>query len=198
MVLLAPVVLWQKTISSTLLSDGEGHSSHSSTSCWLMALRETPSGGWARVSKQTCIPPSQTCLTSVYSWHHTNTYFLTETMQSNTSEIACHLKRFWFSPLLRSGLPSQFSAFNSHASLLPLFRCKVTELAGCVWRRVAERMRRETTKLHKKTHEAKGLNRSHQCPVTGDGTDPDAWEGSPPLTHEENELFPFLLILTNT
>ncbi len=73
-------ILAVKTISDAKLT-----APRLSTSGWLMALRKTPSDRRSSVSKQTCIPSPQTCLTSACSWHHTNTYLLTATMQSSTS-----------------------------------------------------------------------------------------------------------------
>lgn len=78
-------ILAVKTRSSSLLSDAKLTAPSLSTSGWLMALRGTPSDRRSSVSKQTCIPPPQTCLTSACSWHHTNTYLPTATMQSSTS-----------------------------------------------------------------------------------------------------------------
>lgn len=80
---------------------------------------------------------------------------------------------------------------------LCFFRClAVTSQtpADCVSRRAAERMRRKTTKLHK-MQEEKASNQSQQCLMTGDGMDPDAREGLPPLTHEENQSVLCLLVL---
>lgn len=146
-----------------------------------MAPRETPSERRARVSKQTCIPPSQTCLTPTYSWQGTNTYFLTETMQSSTSEITFVILRgIGFHPRWGAACRRNPAPFNGHALFFPSDR---------VWRRAAKRMSHETTKLHK-AREEKGPNQSQRCLVTGDGTDPDACESLPPLTHEENQSVP--------
>lgn len=53
-----------KTIFSKLLSDAAPTAPSLSTSGWLMALKETPGDRRPSVSKQTCIPPAQTYLTS--------------------------------------------------------------------------------------------------------------------------------------
>lgn len=82
---------------NTLLSDAKLTAHSLSTSGCLMAPRKTPSDRRPSVSKQTCIPSPQTCLTSAGSWHHTNAYLLTATMQSSTCLIICHLKMYCFS-----------------------------------------------------------------------------------------------------
>lgn len=85
--LLASAVFWQwKQYCRRSLSDARADSFQSfNRPGRLMAPGETQSDRRSGVSKQTCIPSTETCLTSAASWHPTNTYLLIPTMKRGTT-----------------------------------------------------------------------------------------------------------------